>query len=496
MSINLPGLSGYDFSGIIASMVQVYKLPENRLNDRKSSLQIQKDAWRDVNSRLLALDNTLATLKSSSTWTATTLSSSDPTAVSGTAGSSATAGIYTVKVTNTAKAEVVVSAEFTDTSLATQLGSYTDSGISSNWDFQITVGGVTKSIYVKNSTANPTPGLADIRDAINNAGAGVTASLTQTSSGNYRLEVISNKTGSTGGTDPITFTDPNGVLNKLGLVDATGTVYDRTAGLTDPTLGGKIQSAMNASFTVNGLQYSSAVNTITDAIQGVTLNLLKDSSQSTITLAADPSVAQKAVQAFVDQYNSVNSFIADKLSYDPNTKKAGDLFGDPMLQGIQSRLRTLMGSEFYGTMPKFLSDVGVEIADKDGTLSFDTTKFNDMLASNPQGVANLFSAPYGGVTPKNDYTNKVYEGVANILHAYIDPLASFTGRINDVQNNLGEQIKDVNDQIQSFEERAADYEERLKVKFANLEALLSNLNAQSSWLMSQTNLLTAANTKK
>lgn len=494
MSINLPGLSGYDFSGIITGMVQVYKLPENRLNDQKSNLQLQKDAWRDVNSRLLALDNTLTTLKSASTWTAATLSSSDQTAVTGTAGSSATPGIYTVNVTNTAKAEAVVSAEFTDTTLASALGSYTDSGTFSNWDFQITVGGVTKSIYVKNSTANPTPGLGDIRDAINNAGAGVTASLTQTSTGNYRLEVISNKTGSAGPADPITFTDPNLVLNKMGIVDGTGTAYDRTAGLTDPALGGKIQSAANATFTVNGLQYSSAVNTITDAIQGVTLNLLKDSSQSTITLASDPSVAQKAVQSFVDQYNSVKSFIADKLSYDPDTKKAGDLFGDSMLQGIQSRLRSMIGSEFYATDPKLLSDVGIKVVDKEGTLSFDTAKFNDMLASNPQGVANLFSAPYGGITPKNDYTNKVYEGVANIFHAYIDPLASFAGRINDVQNNIGEQISDVDDRIQGFEERAAAYEERLKLKFANLEGLLSSLNAQSSWLVSQTNLLTA--TKK
>ncbi len=80
-----------------------------------------------------------------------------------------------------------------------------------------------------------------------------------------------------------------------------------------------------------------------------------------VKVSADYSEAQKAVQAFVDQYNSVMAFIQDKLKYDKDTKAKGDLFADPTLQGIQSRLRNMVaGSMNNPTGPfKILAEIGI-----------------------------------------------------------------------------------------------------------------------------------------
>lgn len=487
MSSALTGLSGYDFSGIVTSMVNAYKLPETQMQTQESTLQTQQSAWQDVNTRLSALDATITALQSSDTWTATTAASSNTNSVTATGGSGALAGNYSIIVGNTATAEVVVSKETSDTTFPASMPTYSyNSGNStSNWDFSINGTNVT----VKSSSGS-SPTLSDIANSINRAQAGVTASLIQVDSSNYRLSITSNKTGQA---NAITFADPNGTLTALG-IGANPGAFDGTAGS-----GGISQQALDASFSVNGVSITSASNTVTTAIQGVTLNLVAgNNSTSTVTVAADPSVAQKAVQAFVDQYNSVQSFIASELSYDTTTKTSGDLFGDAQLQGIQSRLRGMMGGTFDNpTSPySILSDVGISTSadnfGEDASLTFDTTKFTEAFANNPQSVANLFSASYNGVTPQNDTVNNVYQGMGNTLHAYLNPVIMYGGTLSQIDDSYTRQIKDVEDQISNFEEQATEYETMLNAKFANLETVLSGLNAQGTWLTSQVNAMSGS----
>ncbi|MGC7870265.1 flagellar filament capping protein FliD [Desulfosporosinus sp. SYSU MS00001] len=484
----LTGLSGYDFSGIISQMMQAYKLPETQMQTQQSTLQAQQDAWHDVNTRLSALDATLATLQSSDTWTATTATSSNTSFVTATGGSGALAGSYSVNVTNTATAEVVVSQNTTDTLSGMSNYNYDSGTDSSSWDFSIN----GKNVVVRSSTSGSDPTLTDIASSINRAQVGVTASLIQVDSSHYRLSITSNKTGQN---NAITFGDPNGTLSSLGI--STSPTLLTQAQLDSGTVGGISQAAQDAHFTVNGISITSASNTVTTAIQGVTLNL-SGSGTSTVTVAADPSVAEKAVQAFVDQYNSVQSFIATEQKYDTKTKTAGDLFGDAQLEGIQARLRGLLGGTFNNpTSPySILSDVGVSTSadnfGEDASLNFDTTKFATAFAANPQSVANLFSAPYNGVTPKNDTVNNQYEGLGNTLHAYLNPIIMYGGTLSQIDDSYSRQIKDVEDQISDFEQRATDYETMLNAKFSNLETVLSGLNAQGSWLTSQVNAMSGS----
>lgn len=504
-SMALPGLSGYDFTGIVDKLVQAYKLPETRMTDQQSKLQIQKDAWRDVNTRLSSLEKTLTALRDATTWTATKASSSDTSIVSVTTGTNAAQGTSTVVVDQLAAQEIVVSKAVTIADTATSLSGLTPAWTGTgSWNFHINDKLVTVNT---GSTSGGAPSLADIRDAINNAAAEVTASVLQVGSDasgtpQYRLSINGSKMGAANRT---AFTDDTGILASLGISLASGkaTVLD-PANPDYLNAGGYTQIAQDATVHVNGLLLSSSSNTIASAIPGITLNLNgADSGKTvTVTVTADSSVAQTAVKAFVDQYNSTQDFIATKLSYDQDTKKTGDLFGDPVLQGIQERLRGMVtGFQNNPTGDyKSLADVGIGTSSdnygKDAKVDFDTSKFQTAVTDNWQSVANLFGAPYGGVTPVTTTSGTIYaQGLGNIMEEYLHPMVMYQGSLTQTQDGLGQQIEDIKNRIQEFDARAAAYEERMRLKFANLEGILAGLNAQNAWLTNQVNAMTSQSKK-
>lgn len=592
MSIGgLPGLSGYDFSGIVERLVDVYRLPENQMIQQQNKLEKIKKAWLDVNSKLSALDSKLKALKDSNTWAATKAASSNTNLLNVTTGSGAVPGLYNITINQVATAQTVVSRIQNVSSANTATNVPTG-------NFNITVNGTTKTISVTSGDS-----LSTIASKINNQNAGVSASVVQVDGG-FQLAISNLKTGAA---NAATFSDDaSGVLWTLGVLDGNGTIKDTTKTVassiqavgadTDPTAvgvgsfnvtvggttqqidvvageslsslankinssglglsasvvpvyggyqlvitdpqkgtegaatfaelsgnalqtlgildangkltsasstGGKTLNAADAQILVNGItNITSTTNSVTTAIPGLTLNLNSADPNSTIavTVSEDNSIAEKAVQEFVEQYNAVQDFITGKLSYDKDTKVAGDLFGDPMLQGIQSKLRGMMGGMFSNPSGEYntLKEVGISTSNvnygKDATLSFNTAKFNEALAKDRQSVANLFGATYGGVTPVNDINDNtldpdLHQGLGNYLQSYLTPLIKFQGVLSQTQDNLSKQIDNVKDRISDFEERVLAYQERMTKKFAALESVLSNISAQGSWMIAQANAL-------
>ncbi len=108
-NIALPGLSGYDFSGIVDMMVNNYSLPLNQMEQKKGILETKKNAWRDINTRLSALENTLDKLRQSTTWSTTSSSSSNSEILSVTSAPGTVKGNYNIKVTQVALAQTAIS---------------------------------------------------------------------------------------------------------------------------------------------------------------------------------------------------------------------------------------------------------------------------------------------------------------------------------------------------------------------------------------------------
>lgn len=220
--------------------------------------------------------------------------------------------------------------------------------------------------------------LAGIRDAINNANLGVTASIVGDGSANpYRLVLQSSSSGAARAMR-ISVSGDAALQNLLS--------YDPGAAqnLT------QTQAAQDAKFSINGLSLSNATNSVTAALAGVTLNLLSAGSSS-LSVKRDTSGVQTALQGMVKAYNDLNSQLTQVASYNPDTQQAGPLNGDFAVTMIQSHLRDALSKVLDGGLAYHsLADIGVSFQ-RDGTLSLDTSALTTALQSNADAVAGLLS---------------------------------------------------------------------------------------------------------
>ncbi len=181
-----------------------------------------------------------------------------------------------------------------------------------------------------------------------------------------------------------------------------------------------MQAAQDAVINVDGATITKSTNTITDAIQGVTLNLLKADTSSTLTLSisSDTSSAQTSINDFVTAYNTMTKAINDQLSYDPQTKQANPLLGDPTLIEIRNKIGNAVTGRIPGLLStgyQNLSQIGITSDYKTGKLSVDSSKLSSALNSNPDAVAKLF---IGTATATNTAVSFVSKSVKTQAGVY------------------------------------------------------------------------------
>jgi flagellar hook-associated protein 2 len=244
--------------------------------------------------------------------------------------------------------------------------------------------GTQASAIVTLSAANQS--LAGIRDAINKANIGVSASIVSDGSDTpYHLVLTSTKTGETSSMK-ITVSDASGGAADAGLTSLLAYDPAGTQALTQTT------AAQSTKLTVNGIAVTSASNSVTGAIQGVSLALGGVGSTS-VVISKNTSAVNTGVTAFVKAYNDLNTTIKGLTSYDAETKVGGALLGDSGTLAIQTRLRQQLGQAVEGLSGKLttLSQVGISFQ-KDGSLALDSAKLQKAITENFADIAGLFSA--------------------------------------------------------------------------------------------------------
>jgi flagellar hook-associated protein 2 len=112
------------------------------------------------------------------------------------------------------------------------------------------------------------------------------------------------------------------------------------------------------------------------------------------------------------------------------------------------------------------------------------------MTDNPQSVANLFGAPYGGVTPT--ITGTSAQGLANQLDVYLQPLITYEGTLSQTQDSINNQITNVQQQISNFSQQVTDYQNSLVSQYAQLNTVISGWDAQGNWLTQQVNAMTSS----
>jgi flagellar hook-associated protein 2 len=446
-SISSPGLgSGLDINGIVSKLMAVESQPLTLLATREASYQAKISAYGTLKSALSSLQSAADTLAKTDTFTGLSVSSSDTKVLTAAASDSPTAANYNINVTSIAKYHAVRSD-----------GNYTATTDTFNTGtLSISVGGGT-AVDVAIDGSNNT--LAGIRDAINDADAGVTASIVN--DGTYQRLLLTSKTlGS------------DGAINVAVSDDGSGGTFALTA-LASASLI-ETQAADDAQLTINGLTITRSSNTIADAVDGVTFTLLTTGS-STVKVATNTAATVAAFDTFVKAFNDAKKQISSISSYNSEAKQGAILTGDSTVRSIQSRLNQLLYSNVSGITGSLatLSDIGITLQ-KNGTLSLDTSKLTAALNDPAKDVQSLMTQTTSGNT-----------GIAVRFSDAIKVMTESNGLIDSRTTGINASIKGLQKQGETLQQRLQDIERRYRAQFTALDTLIASLNQTSQYLSQQ-----------
>jgi len=390
-TISSPGIgSGLDINGIITQLMTVEKQSLTAFDVKEAGLQAQISAYGSLKSALATFQGAASALSGSAKFTASKVTPADATVLTA-GGASATPGSYSVEVKTLAQAHKLKSEALAGTATTIGTGTLTiafgtyDSGTNS---YTANPDKAATSIAIDAAKSS----LSGVRDAINAAAAGVTATIVNDGTG-YRLVLSSNDTGLANGIKVTVSGDGDG-----SDTDASGLsqlAYDPTASAGSGKNLAQTVEARNASLVIDGMTVTKSSNTITDAIEGVTLNLLKTNvdAPTTLTVARDTAGAKSAIETFVKAYNDLNKTFTDLTKYDAANKRASVLTGDATLRTLQNQLRAVFNVPLTTAGGGYtqLSEVGLSFQ-KDGTLKLDSGKLDTALKDPTKDVSTLFAA--------------------------------------------------------------------------------------------------------
>lgn len=450
--------SGLDVKSIVSQQVALESKPLEKLQTKDTSLNSEISTWGVINSQLSALQDASQKLMNPSSWNTRALKSSNDDAVTGTAAEGATVGSFAVNVTQLAQAQ--------STRMASAIPA-TDTFSAGRLDISLGDGssfGSAISVDISDGDS-----LSAIASKINGtANAGVTATVIKTGAGE-QLVMRSNSTGVAMGFKVEAF-DGGGaaITNGTGLGALAYNDGVSTGGMT------LTQAGMDATATIEGIAVTSASNTLTDAVPGLTLNL-QQTGTSTVTVSNDTKPAKDAIDGFVEAYNTIVSNLNSLTKYDSSTKTAGPLQGDSTAVGLLNTLTNMVGATGpAGTSYSRMSDVGLELQ-RDGTLSTNTTKLTAALA-NPADLKTFFS---------DVGTTNTDTGMARRFYDYAFGATGIDGLVTSRSNALQQAVSRNQTDMERMQARINKTEERLYKTYSALDTKMASLTAMNNFITQQ-----------
>jgi len=442
-TINFSGLaSGLNTAAIIEALMSAELAPVKRLTTQQEKLQAEQGQLQSIQTSLQQLSFELSEFSLPSLFESSqTVTSSEPTRVSAVTTSGAGVGGHQVEVKQLANA---AQRTFTFTS-PTEADTITIDG----HEYKIAAGASAKELASKiNSDATATVYAAVVEGGI----------------------VFSSRaTGNTG-------------AEFINVIDTQGAIAEQP---------GTAKEGKNAEYSVDGVAGTSASNTVTSAIPGVTLKLEGVTTTGPVTInihAPGPSVTavETQVQSFVTLYNSTVAAIQKQVTTKPPAHAAnaaefatGALFGDQNLTGLLSRMRQAMYEPIEGLTEGMASpaDIGLSTGSAsggsssqstlEGQLSLNPTKLKEAIEANPAGAQSMLQ--------------KWAKNLQGMVTSMAEPAGTLGGRIEGDAS----QISNMTQRISTMNEMLAVRQRALQATYAQLEGVISQNSAQSSWLVSQ-----------
>lgn len=215
-----------------------------------------------------------------------------------------------------------------------------------------------------------------------------------------------------------------------------------------------------------GILITSASNTLTNVVPGLTINLTGTSEEPVeVTVSQDIESLVSTISGLVSSYNSAIDRMNQLSSYNTETEERGILLGDGTLLTLESRLSRLVTRRAEGTL-NFLSQVGLRL--ESGKLVFDEQKFRDAVAADPAAVSELFTDPA--------------DGLAAWMETQLKAITDTSGLIDRREESLQKQKDLLSGRVDQMNELLDLKRARLMRQFAAMEQALSELQAQQSAL--------------
>ena len=435
-SASISGLaSGLDTATIVSQLMQLEAIPQGRLKTQVATHESAITKLQELNTKIAALFTKAGALAKPTGWSPVTATSSyDKVSVTATSGASPTSLSFTVL--STAKAHTSASAE---TALLTD-----KVVVSSTGDVQLDMlDGTVQTINTGTGT------LQELVNSVNNANLGVRATTVKLDDGSHRLRLESTTTGKA---SDFTLTQNNGA----------------------PVMGGitAVTTGADARITIGADTLSSASNTFTDVLPGVSLTLAADAVANTAvtaTLATDSKAMTESVKALVEGLNGVLADIDALTRTGDGTVKKGPLAGDSRLRDVRDQLVDTL----YSAAGSGLSAVGVQL-DRSGKFVFDEAKFKSAYEASPATVAAAFTE----ATTDTGFADRL----ATVAKQASD---SFEGSVSLAIKGRKDAVEEIKDSIERWDSRLELRRTTLTRQFTALETALGQMNSQSSWLAGQ-----------
>lgn len=433
----------------------------NQISSQESAVSSQLSAFGSFQSALSTFQTALTNLQTSNSLQADSATSSNSSIVTVTPGSGAVAGTHTVEVDQ----------------LAAQQSSITTNGFATNGvaDSSVVVGtgsltftAASGSTFTLNKVDSSNNTLAGLANAINNASGNtfVTASIINVNnpSGSGTVAKLVLTSTNTGAANAFTVTGTDADGNNT---DNSGLSQIFSSNLTLENQNPP-SNAADAKFVVDGQQVTSSSNTVSNVLQGVTLNLQSASVGTSVNVGVslNTSAISSAVNNFVSAYNALGSVIQGLDAYGGASN--GPLFGDPTLENIAQQVRSMSTAAVSSVTGGYdsLAMIGVTV-DQNGVMSLDSTQLNKALAADPQSVNNVFNST---------------SGVAVSLSNLLTNITGSGGVLSAATQSLSNQLSDLQKQQADENTYLDSYKASLQLQFSAMQSIVSQYSSTGTFL--------------
>jgi flagellar hook-associated protein 2 len=450
-SINFSGLgSSIDFNLIRDAIITQRSRPITQMQSKVAAYNNRVEALRQFNGAIASLTSAMEVLTNRDLGSARNATTTDAAVATASAASTANLGSFEISVTRVATNLTQASRSYISTDLPIIAGGATSA------TFELRKGGAPSSDV--QITIDDTTTLAGLRDQINSANAGVTATIVDLDGSGSQQQIVltSAETGAAGRVELVETT-------------STGTGTDINLRSLNPPDGDN--SKLDAALSINGLSITRSSNTVTDAIAGLTLNLKKVGTTSIgVTQSTD---LENKLRGFVTAYNTIQDIIAGQYKKDSSDRPTGILAGDPTLRNVQQQLRTAVGalSSDNGGSFASLADIGITAKDT-GHLEYDTAVLNEKLKSDPESVKALLFGLTEAQTGIFQNAHKISKNLSD----------SVTGVVQNAITGYQASAKNLGNVITRRLEGLNRLQDSLTKQFAIADAAINQLNNQGTAL--------------